>query len=145
MALWGLSRPIKKFCFLKEIRKDRFYFDLQSSSPAYYSTVNVTCMNCRIHSLDTDNLAEYFQGYFFFFYFFSSSSFFFFSSSSSSSFHWHYSRLWGLACRTMAFHFFCLPPTLSIFLLPALEDLFLLPLSVFSWVFPFFSSLPVLE
>ena len=38
-----------------------------------------------------------------------------------------------------------LPPTLSIFSLPALEDLFLLPLSIFSWVFPFFSSLPVLE
>ena len=37
------------------------------------------------------------------------------------------------------------PPTLSIFSLPALEDLFLLPLSIFSWVFPFFSSLPVLE
>ena len=38
-----------------------------------------------------------------------------------------------------------LPPTVSIFSLPALEDLFLLPLSIFSWVFPFFSSLPVLE
>jgi len=38
-----------------------------------------------------------------------------------------------------------LPPTLSIFSLPALEDLFLLPLSIFSWVFPFFSSLPILE
>ena len=38
-----------------------------------------------------------------------------------------------------------LPPTLSIFSLPALEDLFLLPLSVISWVFPFFSSLPVLQ
>ena len=38
-----------------------------------------------------------------------------------------------------------LPPTLSIFSLPAIEDLFLLPLSIFSWVFPFFSSLPVLE
>jgi len=38
-----------------------------------------------------------------------------------------------------------LPPTLSIFSLPALEDRFLLPLSIFSWVFPFFSSLPVLE
>jgi len=37
------------------------------------------------------------------------------------------------------------PPTLSIFSLPALEDLFLLPLSIFSWVFPFISSLPVLE
>ena len=37
-----------------------------------------------------------------------------------------------------------LPPTLSFFSLPAL-DLFLLPLSIFSWVFPFFSSLPVLE
>ena len=38
-----------------------------------------------------------------------------------------------------------LPPTLSIFSFPALEDLFLIPLSIFSWVFPFFSSLPVLE
>jgi len=38
-----------------------------------------------------------------------------------------------------------LPPTLSIFSLPALEDLFLLHLTIFSWVFPFFSSLPVLE
>ena len=35
-----------------------------------------------------------------------------------------------------------LPPTLSIFSLP---DLFLLPLSILSWVFPFFLSLPVLE
>ena len=38
-----------------------------------------------------------------------------------------------------------LPPTLSIFSLPALEDLLLLPLSVLSWVFPFFSSLPFLQ
>ena len=38
-----------------------------------------------------------------------------------------------------------LPPTLSIFSFPALEDLFLLPLYIFSWVFPFFSSLPILE
>ena len=38
-----------------------------------------------------------------------------------------------------------LPPTFSIFSLSALEDLFLLPLSIFSWVFPFFSSIPVLE
>jgi len=38
-----------------------------------------------------------------------------------------------------------LPPTLSIFSLPALEDLFLFPLSIFSWVLPFFSSLPVLQ
>ena len=61
-------------------------------------------------------------------------------------FHWHYSQLWALACRTMSFHFFSyLPPTLSIFSLPALEDLFLLHLSIFSWNFPFFSSLPVLE
>ena len=37
-----------------------------------------------------------------------------------------------------------LPPTLSIISLPALEDLFLLPLSILSWVFPFFSSLPSL-
>ena len=33
--------------------------------------------------------------------------------------------------------------TLSIFSLPALEDLILLPLSIFSWVFPFVSFLPV--
>jgi len=38
-----------------------------------------------------------------------------------------------------------LPPTLYIFSLPALEDLFLLPLSIFFWVFPFFSILPVVE
>ena len=38
-----------------------------------------------------------------------------------------------------------LPHILSIFSLPALEDLFLLPLSIFFWVFPFFSSLPALE
>jgi len=38
-----------------------------------------------------------------------------------------------------------LPPTLSSFSLPTLEDLFLLPLSIFCWVFPFFSSLLVLE
>ena len=60
-------------------------------------------------------------------------------------FHWHYSPLWALACPTVPFHFSHLPPTLSIFSLPALEDLFLLPLSILSWVFPFFSSLPVLE
>jgi hypothetical protein len=41
--------------------------------------------------------------------------------------------------------FFYLSPTLSIFSLLALEDLFLLPLSNFSWVFPYVSSLPVLE
>ena len=56
-------------------------------------------------------------------------------------FHWHYSPLWALACRTVSFHF---SPSLSIFSLPALEDLFLLPLSIFSWV-SLFSSLPVLE
>ena len=38
-----------------------------------------------------------------------------------------------------------LPPTLSISSLPAHEDLFLLSLSILSWVFHFFSSLPVLE
>jgi hypothetical protein len=42
---------------------------------------------------------------------------------------------------------FCpyLSPTLSIFSLPALEDLFPLLLSIFSWVFLFVSSIPVLE
>ena len=37
----------------------------------------------------------------FFFFFSSSSSFFLFIF-----FHWHYSPLWALACRTMSFHFF---------------------------------------
>ena len=40
--------------------------------------------------------------------------------------------------------FFYLSPTLSFLSLPGLEDLFLCPLSSLSWVFPFFSSLPVL-
>jgi len=38
-----------------------------------------------------------------------------------------------------------LSPTLSIFSLPTPEDLFPLLLSIFSWVFPFILSLPVLE
>jgi len=50
----------------------------------------------------------------------------------------------GLSNNVLLF-FSYLPPTLSIFSLPALEDLFLLPLSIFIWVFAFFSSLPVLE
>jgi hypothetical protein len=41
--------------------------------------------------------------------------------------------------------FSCYSPTLSIFSLPALEDLFPLLLSIFSRVFLFVSSLPVLE
>ena len=41
-------------------------------------------------------------------------------------------------------NFLYLSPTLSIFSPPALEDLFLFPLSILSWVFPFFLSLPVL-
>jgi hypothetical protein len=32
-------------------------------------------------------------------------SFFLSSSSSIFFFHWHYSPLWALACRTMSFHF----------------------------------------
>ena len=50
----------------------------------------------------------------------------------------------GLSNHALPF-FSYLPPTLSIFSNPALEDLFLVPLSIFSWVFPLFSSLPVLE
>jgi len=50
----------------------------------------------------------------------------------------------GLSNNVLPF-FSYLPPTLSVFSLPALEDLFLLFLSIFSWVFTFFSSLPVLE
>jgi len=60
-------------------------------------------------------------------------------------FHWHYDPLWALACRTMFFNFFLSATNSLIFSLPALEDLFLLPLSVFSWVFPLFSPLPVFE
>ena len=59
-------------------------------------------------------------------------------------FHWHYNPLWVLA-RRMSFFFPICHQLFSIFSLPELEDLFLLPLSIFSWVFPFFSSLPVLE
>jgi hypothetical protein len=54
--------------------------------------------------------------------------------------------MWVTGVQTCALPIFSyLPPTLSIFSLPALEDLFLLPLSIFSWAFPFFSSLPGLE
>ena len=61
------------------------------------------------------------------------------------SFHSHYSPLCALACRTMSFHFF-LSATNSLHLLTrSTWNLFLLPLSIFSWVFPFFPSLPVLE
>ena len=37
------------------------------------------------------------------------------STSGIFFFHWHYSPLWALACRTMSFHFFSyLPPTLHL-------------------------------
>ena len=49
-----------------------------------------------------------------------------FTEAPKNFFHWHYSPLWVLACRTMSFIFSYLPPTLSIFSFPALEDLFLL-------------------
>ena len=65
-------------------------------------------------------------------------------SSSSSSSSIGTTTHCGLSNNVLPF-FSYLPPILSIFSLPALEDLFLLPLSIFSWVFPFFSSLPVLE
>jgi len=64
-------------------------------------------------------------------------------TSSSSIGTTAHSGLWPLEQCPSIFSY--LPPTLSIFSLPALEDLFQLPLSIFSWVFPFFSSLPVLE
>ena len=70
-----------------------------------------------------------YHGFFYFFFFF----------------HWHYSPLWAWPVEKCPFIFSYLPPTLSIFSLSVLEHLFLLPLSIFSWVFPFFSSLPVLE
>ena len=65
------------------------------------------------------------------------------SSSSSSIGTTAHCGLWPVEQCPSIFSY--LPPTLTIFSLPALEDLFLLPLSIFFWVFPFFSSLPVLE
>ena len=63
-------------------------------------------------------------------------------SSSSRFVRFFHSQFWPVEQCPSIFSY--LPPTLSTFSLPALEDLFLLPLSIFSWVFPFFSSLPVL-
>ena len=52
----------------------------------------------------------------------------------------------GFGLSNNALPFFPICHQLSpIFSLPALEELFRLPLSIFSWVFPFHSSLPVLE
>ena len=65
------------------------------------------------------------------------------SSSSSSIGTTTHCGLWPVEQCPSIFSY--LQPTLSIFSLPALKDLFLLPLSIFSWVFRFFSSLPVLE
>ena len=65
------------------------------------------------------------------------------SSSSSSIGTTAHCGLWPVEQCPSIFSY--MPPTLSIFSLPALEDLFVLPLSIFSSVFPFFSSLPVLE
>ena len=64
------------------------------------------------------------------------------SSSSSSIGSTAHCGLWPVEYCPSIFSY--LPPTLSIFSLPELEDLFLLPLSIFSSVFPFFSSLPVI-
>ena len=74
----------------------------------------------------------------------SANFFFFFTSSSSSSSSIDTTATVGFSLSNNVL-FSYLPPTLSIFSLPALEDLFLLNLSIPSWVFPFFSSLPVLE
>ena len=64
-------------------------------------------------------------------------------SSSSSIGTTAHCEIWPVEQCPSIFSF--LPPTLFIFSLPSLEDLFLLPLSILSRVFPFFSSLPVLE
>ena len=70
--------------------------------------------------------------------------FFTYSSSSSSSIGTTaHCGLWPVEKCPSIFSY--LPPTLSIFSLPTLENLFLLPLSIFTWVFLFFSSLPVIE
>ena len=65
------------------------------------------------------------------------------SSSSSSIATTVHCGLWYVEQCPSIFSY--LPPTLFIFSRPALEDLFLLPLSIFSWIFHFFSSLPVLK
>jgi len=65
------------------------------------------------------------------------------SSSSSSTGTTVHGGLWSVEKCPSIFSY--LPPALSIFSLPAIEDFFLLPLSIFSSVFPFSSSLPVLE
>ena len=65
------------------------------------------------------------------------------SSSSSSIGTTAHCALWPVEKCSSIFSY--LPPLLSIFSLPALEDLLLLLISILSWVFPFFSSLPVLE
>ena len=65
------------------------------------------------------------------------------NSSSSSISTTAHCGLWSVEQCPSIFSY--LPPTLSVFSLPALEYHFLLPLSTFSWVFPFFSSLPVPE
>ena len=60
-------------------------------------------------------------------------------------FHWHYSPLWALACRTMSFHFF-LSVTNSLHLFtPSTWRSLSTSFSIFFWVFTFFSSLPFLE
>ena len=108
----------------------------------FFRCIGVICV--QIHSLlifssSSPSSLSSSLSFFFFFFLFSS------SSSSSFFFHWHYSPLWALPVEQCPSIFSYLPPTLSIFSLPAPEDLFLLPLSIFSWVFPFFLSLPVLE
>ena len=93
-----------------------------------YVTPQKVCNCCDDHSYSCFNTVNFF--FFFFFFFF---------------FHWHSAHcgLWPVEqCPSICSY---LPPTLSIFSLPALEELFLLPLSIFSWVFPFFLSLPVLK
>jgi hypothetical protein len=65
--------------------------------------------------------------------------------------HYYYSSVGATACCGLwpveQYVSICpyLSPTLSIFSLPTLEDLLPLILSIFSWVFLFVSSLPVLE
>ena len=94
---------------------------LHSNCYGKFSTSTITFK--RLHVLNTS---------------FSSSS-----SSSSSIGNTAHCGLWPVEQCPSIFSY--LSPPLSIFLLPALEDLFLLPLSILSWVFPFFSSLPFLE
>ena len=99
--------------------------DIRPITKQYSMSFRVTLMVTSFHVSDLRTFA---------------SSSYYYSSSIGTTAH---CGLWPVEQCPYIFSY--LPPTLSIFSLPALQDLFLLPLYIISWVFPFFSSLPVLE